>query len=139
MYCPWWEWIDEEDGSMSCHWYMMNMDRCGFIGIWCIVAKMYRWLIIVLSWLIRFTNVWTQKWSPYGEIPHKKMLCGLTYPRSMVRELMINCGIMRWRSVKLSEMDSACHAISGGMWNITQLLTVRELWPYEVGEPSWVI
>ena len=49
MYCHWWEWIDE-DGSMSCHWYdengsisshwyMMKMDRCGSIGIWCIVGK----------------------------------------------------------------------------------------------------
>jgi hypothetical protein len=32
-------------------------------------------------------------------------------------------------SVKLSSMDSSCHAISGGMWNVTKLLTVRELGP----------
>jgi hypothetical protein len=36
---------------------------------------------------------------------------------------MLVCGIMRLRSmnllVKLSEMDSACHVISGGMWNVT--------------------
>ena len=72
MYFPWWECIDEdgsmsfhwydEDGSMNCHWYMMH-SWC----IWCIVEKMYRWLIIVLSWLIRCKNGWTQKWSPYGE------------------------------------------------------------------------
>ena len=144
MYCPWWQCIDEygsmschwydedgsmschwydEDGSMSCHWYMMKMDRCGFIGIWCIVWKMYRWIIIVLSWLIRCTNGWTPKWSPYGESPHGKTLCGLSYPRRMVGGPMLECGIIRWRSVnlsvKLSYMYSACHSISSGMWNFT--------------------
>ena len=83
MHFPWWECI-YEDGSMSCHWYMMKMDRCGSIGIWCIVGKMYRWFIIVLSWLIRCTNRWTPKWSPYGEIPHGKTLYGLSYPRRKV-------------------------------------------------------
>ena len=96
MYFPWWECIDE-DGSMSCHWYMMKMDQCGSIGIWCIVGKMYRWLIIVLSWLIRCTNGWTPKWSPYGEIPHGKTLYGLSYPRRMVGGPMLVWGITRWR------------------------------------------
>jgi hypothetical protein len=52
-----------------------------------------------------------------------KTLCGLSYPRSMVREPTLICGIMRLMPVnllvKLSYMDSACHAISGGMWNVT--------------------
>ena len=106
MYCPWWECIDEdgsmschwydEDRSMGCHWYIMKMDRCDFIGIWCIVGKMYRWLIIVLSWLISCTNGWTPKWSPNGESPHGKTLRGLSYPR-MVGGPMLVCGIMRWR------------------------------------------
>jgi hypothetical protein len=45
------------------------------------VDKKYRWM--------------TPKWSPYGEIPHRKTLCGLSYPRSMVRETMLIFGIMR--------------------------------------------
>ena len=48
------------------------IDEDGFFDILCIVW----WLIIVLSWLIRSTKGWTAKWSPYGEIPHGKMLCG---------------------------------------------------------------
>jgi hypothetical protein len=100
MYCPWWEYIDE-DGSMSCHWYMMKMDHCGFIGIWCIVGKMYRRLIIVLSWLIRCTNGWTPKWSPYGESPHGKTLYKLSYPRRTAGEPMLLCEIMKWRSMQL--------------------------------------
>jgi hypothetical protein len=36
-------------------------------------------------------------------------------------------------------MDITCHAISSGMWNVTELLTVLELWPYEVGGPSYVM
>ena len=40
-----------------------------------------------------------------------------------LREPMFVFGIMRWRSmfflVKLSYMDSTCHVISGGMWNVT--------------------
>jgi hypothetical protein len=32
---------------------------------------------------------------PYGEIPHGKMLCGLSYPRRMVGGPMLVCGIMR--------------------------------------------
>jgi len=75
---------------------------------------------------------WTPKWSHYGESPHGKTLCEVIEP-------ILNYGIMRWRTVnlwvKLSYMDISCHSISGGMWNITKLLTVRDLWPYEVGEP----
>jgi hypothetical protein len=40
------------------------------------------------SWLIRSKYGLTPKWSPYGESPHGKTLCG-------VREPMLNCGIMR--------------------------------------------
>jgi hypothetical protein len=40
-----------------------------------------------------------------------------------LREPMLVCRIMRLKSmtllVKLSYMDSACHSISGGMWNVT--------------------
>ena len=118
-----WSRCIDEDGSMSFHWYMMNMDQCGFISIWCIFGKMYRWIIIVLSWLIRCTNGWTPKWSPYGESPHEKILYGLSYPRRKVGGPMLVWGITRWRSrkllVKLCYMDSVCHGISGGMWNIT--------------------
>jgi hypothetical protein len=133
MYYPWWESIDEdgsischwydEDGLMICHWYMMKMNRCGFISIWCIARKMYRWLTIVLSCLIKCTNGWTPMWSPYCENPHGNTLCGLSYPRRMFGGPMLVCGIMRWRSmnllVKLSYMDSSCHAIYNGIWNVT--------------------
>ena len=91
-----WKPIDE-DGSMSYHWYMMH-SWC----IWCSDGLMQRWIIIVLSWLIRYTNGWTPKWSPYGESYHGKMLCRLSYPRSMVREPMLICGIMRWNLVNFS-------------------------------------
>ena len=90
-----WKPIDE-DGSMSCHWYMMH-SWC----IWCSRELMQRWIIFVLSWLIRCTNGWTPKWSHYGEIPHRKTLYGLSYPRRMVWGPMLVCGIMRWRSMKL--------------------------------------
>ena len=111
-----WIWIIE---LSLIHDAEMKMVQCGFFDIWCIV----RLIIIVLSWLIRYTNGWTPNWSPYGEIPHGKTLCRLSYPRSMVRETMLICGIMRWTPVnflvKLSYMYSYCHSISDGMWNIT--------------------
>ena len=88
MSCHWYD----EDGSMSCHWYMMHS-----WFIWCNGGLMYRWLIIVLSWLIRCTNRWTPKWSPYGESPHGKTLCRLSYPRIMVGGPILVCEIMRAR------------------------------------------
>jgi hypothetical protein len=36
-----------------------------------------------------------QSESPYGEIPHGKTLCGLSYPRRMVGGPMLVCGITR--------------------------------------------
>jgi hypothetical protein len=55
------------------------------------------------------------------------MVKALTRRRFVVelwlREPMLVCGIIRRRSVillvKLSYMDSSCHAISVGMWNFT--------------------
>ena len=103
--------LDETDRSQSGnqfikmdHWYdaQMKMDQWVVIDTWwCIVCLMKRWLIIVLLWLIRCKNGWTPKWSPYGESPHEKTLCGLSYPRRMVGGPMLICGIMRWRSRKL--------------------------------------
>ena len=92
-----WIWINELS-------LIHNED--GFFDILCIVW----WLIIVLSLLIKWTNGWTPKWSPYGESSHGKTICGLSYPRRMVGGPMLVCGIMRWISmkllVKLSKMDS---------------------------------
>ena len=56
-----------------------------------------RWIISVLSWLIRCTNGWTPKWSPYGESPHGKMLYRLGYPRRNVGGPMLVWGITRWK------------------------------------------
>ena len=72
-------WLNDVKGQrfdvyMFYHNILMNMDWCDFIGIWCIVELMKRWIFIVLSWLIRCTNGWTPKWSPYGESPHGKIL-----------------------------------------------------------------
>jgi hypothetical protein len=38
--------------------------------------------------MTHYCFVMVDKWSPYGESPHEKTLCG-------VREPMLNCGIMR--------------------------------------------
>ena len=83
------------------HYYdaLMNMDQWVVIDTWYIVdiydaVVMQRWIIIFLSWLIRCTNGWTPKWSPYGESPHRKMLYRLSYPRRMVGGPMLVCGIM---------------------------------------------
>jgi hypothetical protein len=48
-----------------------------------------------IDWISIYNMQGSKKWSPYGEIPHGKTLCRLSYPRSMVREPMIICGIMR--------------------------------------------
>ena len=97
----WCDALDENDRCPSGnqlikmdHWYdaLDENDICPSGN-----QSMQRWIISVLSWLIRCTNGWTPKWSPYGESPHRKMLYGLGYPRRMVGGPMIACGLMRWR------------------------------------------
>ena len=81
---------------------MMKMDQWVSIDTWWrwidVVSLVYDALlekciddsIIILSWLIGSTNGWTPKWSPYGESPHGKTLCGLSYPRRMVGGPMLS-------------------------------------------------
>ena len=108
MVCLWFQWFDYlGDCWIICKWFSLIdvIDWCKVIDWYDALDEndicssgnqsMQRWIIIVLSWLIRCTNGWTPKWSPYGEIPHGKTLYGLIYPRRMVGGPMLLCGIMR--------------------------------------------
>ena len=106
-----WYMIHDEDGSMWFHWYMMHYWKNVYMTHYCLIMidKVHKWMNskVVPLW-------WNPSWEDVLQ---------LSYPRSMVGEPILICGIMRLRSlkllVKLSYMDSDCHIIYGGMWNVT--------------------
>jgi len=138
-------WCIDEDGSMICHWYMLHTWRwidVLSLMVWCIhvlivgscdhawnqwqrdnVIVIYRCKDDSFYYLDRKYKWINSKVVPLWWNPSWEDALWMSYPRSMVREPILNCGIIRWRSVnllvKLSSMDSVCHAISGGMWNVT--------------------
>ena len=65
----------DEDGSMSCHWYMIHIWRWINVGSFIYDAYLDWCKDDSLLSCHGYTNGWTPKWTPYGERPHGKMLC----------------------------------------------------------------